>query len=185
MSEPASSQPPKASRSITFVVLYLIGTAIAVATLMLLPSSSEKTVAYSEFRRMVREGQVAEVVVEEHRIRGTAKADGHAFETTRIDDPHLLEELDAHGVKSSGAVESGWMTGLLQWLVPLFAIVLLWSFVLGRANPARGAMSFERSRAKIYFEDDVKVTCADVAGIDEATEELREVVEGAEVRALV
>ena len=178
MPEPAAPSPePRPSRSIAFVALYLLGTVIAVATLLWMPSSTAKTVAYSEFRRMVREGQVAEVVVEEHRIRGTAKADGHAFETTRIDDPHLLEELDAHGVKSSGSVESGWMTGLLQWLIPLFAIVLLWSVVLGRVNPAGGAIAFERSRAKIYAEDDVKVTFADVAGIDEATEELREVVE--------
>jgi cell division protease FtsH len=159
------------------MALYLIGAAIAFATLMLMPSSSAKTIAYSEFRQMVRTGQVAEVVVTEQRIRGTTKTDARAFETTRIDDPHLYEELDAHGVKSSGQADSGWWTAVAQWLLPLFAIVLLWSFVLGRANPARGVMGFERSRAKIYAEDDVKVTFADVAGIDEATEELREVVE--------
>ncbi len=174
MPEPLESPPRRSSN--VFFILYVIGTAIAIGVMLALPSPSTKAVAYSEFRQMVRAGQVAEVVVDEHSVRGKTK-DGRAFEATRIDDPHLLDELDQHGVKFTGEVEATWWKSIGEWLLPIFAIVLLWTFVLGRANPARGAMAFERSRAKIYAEDDVKVSFADVAGIDEAVEELREVVE--------
>jgi len=177
MKTPAAPPPPAKRPSALFTILYLAGTAIVIAVLLAFPSPASKTIAYSEFRQMVRSGQVAEVVVEEHRIRGTTKGDARTFQTTRIDDPHLLEELDQYGVKFTGEIESGWWRNLAEWLLPLFAIVLLWTFVLGRLSPGRGAIAFEQSRAKIYAEDDVKVSFADVAGIDEATEELREVVE--------
>ena len=108
MATPAETPPPAKWPSVPFVVLYLIGTALAIGSLLLFPPSSAKTIPYSEFRQMVRSGQVAEIVVEEHRIRGTAKSDGHAFETTRIDNPRLLEDLDQHGVKFTAEIESGW-----------------------------------------------------------------------------
>jgi cell division protease FtsH len=95
----------------------------------------------------------------------------------RIEDAGLLERLERHGVRFTGATESGWWSNLSGWVVPLLVVVLLWSVMLRRMGAGQGAMAFGRSRAKIYAEDDVKVTFADVAGIDEATEELREVVE--------
>jgi cell division protease FtsH len=177
MTTPADSRPPVKPSSPIFTILYLVGTALAIGVLLAFPSPSGTAIAYSEFRQMVRSGQVAEVVIEEQRIRGTAKSDGHAFATARIEDPHLLEDLDQHGVKFTAEVESGWLKRIGEWLLPMFALVLLWAFVLGRLNPGRGAIAFEHSRAKIYAEDDVKVSFADVAGIDEATDELREVVE--------
>lgn len=65
----------------------------------------------------------------------------------------------------------------MGWLLPLVLMILMWNLVLRRVTAGQGAMAFGRSRPKIYAEDDVKVTFADVAGIDEATEELREIVE--------
>ncbi len=176
MREPEEEQPPPTRRFSALTGVYLIGTALAIAALLLVQASPAKSVAYSEFRRMLRGGEVAQVVLTDRHIRGTTKA-GQTFETVRIDDPRLLDEFDQRGVTFTAETESTWWKDAVGWLLPLFAIVLLWSFVLGRANPTRGAMAFERSRAKIYAEDDVKVTFADVAGIDEATEELREVVE--------
>lgn len=80
-------------------------------------------------------------------------------------------------MKFTGETETNWWSNLTGWLLPLIVMVLLWGVIARRMNPGQGAIAFERSRAKIYAEDDVKVTFADVAGIDEATEELREVVE--------
>jgi cell division protease FtsH len=141
------------------------------------PVSTAKSVSYSDFLQMVRADQVSDVVIEAHRIRGTIKGGTQAFETTRVDDPRLLEQLEQHGVKFAGEVESNWWSNLTSWLLPLLIMILLWGVILRRMSPGQGAMAFERSRAKIYAEDDVKVTFADVAGIDEATEELREIVE--------
>jgi cell division protease FtsH len=159
------------------IVMYLLATALAIGLFVTFPTSTTTSISYSDFIQMVRTSQIAEVLIDEHRIRGTIKDKNQAFETTRIEDPRLLEELEQHGVKFTGETGTNWRSNLTGWLLPLILIILVWNLVLRRMNPGQGAMAFERSRAKIYAEDDVKVTFADVAGIDEATEELREIVE--------
>jgi cell division protease FtsH len=143
---------------------------------------SGETLPYSEFKRLVRDGQVQEVTVAEDRVRGTLKTneDGRpkTFTAVRIEDPKLVEELEQHGVKHSGEVASRWLGEVLGWVIPLIFLVALWSFFFRRMGGAEGGvMSFARSRAKIYADDDVKVRFGDVAGVDEAEEELREIVE--------
>jgi cell division protease FtsH len=142
-----------------------------------------RQISYSEFKGMVRSGQVAEVTVGDATIhgqfkRGQGDKGSTAFTTTRIEDPKLVEELEAHGVKYSGEVVSRWLPEVLSWVVPLLLLVALWSFFFRRIGGAEGGvMSFARSKAKIFAEDDVKVSFADVAGVDEAAQELREIVE--------
>ena len=143
---------------------------------------SGRTIPYSEFKGMVRDGKVQEVVVAEDRVRGTLKGTGdaraRAFSAIRIEDPKLLEDLEQHGVKYTGEVASRWVGEVLSWVIPLIFLVALWSFFFRRMSGAEGGvMSFARSRAKIYADDDVKVRFGDVAGVDEAEEELREIVE--------
>jgi cell division protease FtsH len=141
---------------------------------------SGRQIPYSEFKTLVRSDQVAEVTVGDTTIRGVLKkSDGPPnFTTTRIDDPKLVEDLDAHGVKFAGEVVNRWLPEVLGWVVPILLLVALWSFFFRRMGGAEGGvMSFARSKAKIYAEDDVKVSFADVAGVDEAEEELREIVE--------
>ncbi len=142
---------------------------------------SGRQIPYSEFKALVRGGQVAEAAVGDTIIRGTLKKaedGGTAFTTTRIADPKLVEELDQAGVKYSGEVVSRWLPEVLGWVVPLVLLFALWSFFLKRMGGGEGGvMSFARSKAKIYAEDDVKTTFEDVAGVDEAAQELREIVE--------
>jgi cell division protease FtsH len=140
------------------------------------------TIPYSEFKSLMRSGQVAEVQVGDTTVRGTLKKaapDGsRTFNTTRIDDPKLVEDLDSNGVRYSGETSSRWLPDLLGWVVPLLFIVALWSFLFRRVGGAEGGvMSFARSKAKIYAEDEVPVTFDDVAGVDEAEQELKEIVE--------
>jgi cell division protease FtsH len=140
-----------------------------------------RQVSYSEFKGFVRGGQVAEVAVGDTMIRGTLKKAENgvtAFTTTRIDDPKLVEELDQASVKYSGELVSRWLPELIGWILPFVLIFAAWSFFARRLGGAEGGvMSFARSKAKIYAEDDVKTTFADVAGVDEAAQELREIVE--------
>ena len=143
---------------------------------------SRNTVPYSEFKNRVREGRVQEVVVAEDRVRGVLKGSGEprtrSFTAVRIEDPKLLEDLERYGVKYTGEVASRWIGEVLSWVIPLIFLVALWSFFFRRMGGAEGGvMSFARSRAKIYADDDVKVRFTDVAGVDEAEEELREIVE--------
>jgi cell division protease FtsH len=168
---------PGRPNAIWWVLGALVILALAQAYLL---SPSGHQLSYSDFKAQIRANQVAEVVVGDTTIRGQLKkAEGTtAFTTTRIDDPKLIDELDQHGVKYSGEIVSRWLPEVLSWVVPLLLIVALWSFVVRRIGGAEGGvMSFARSKAKIYAEDDVKVSFQDVAGVDEAAQELREIVE--------
>jgi cell division protease FtsH len=144
-----------------------------------------KAIPYSEFKEYVKNGAVSEIVVGDVSIRGTLKqpiANGSRqttqFTTTRVEDPKLTEELEARNVKYSGEANSRWLPELLGWLVPLLFFVGIWGFFFRRMSGAEGGvMSFARSRAKVFADDEVKVRFSDVAGVDEAREELKEVVE--------
>ena len=150
-------------------------------TYFLVPAGRQ--IPYSEFKSLVAQGKVAEATVGEQIIRGTLKptmrtAKPEAFVTTRIEDPALVAELEKSGVKYTGELMNRWLPELLSWIIPLLLLVALWSFFFRRMGGAEGGvMAFARSRAKIYAEDDVKVRFGDVAGVDEAKEELMEIVE--------
>jgi cell division protease FtsH len=139
---------------------------------------------YSEFKTLLKNGQVVEVTVGEQTIRGTVKdplpsrGNSKTFTTNRVEDPKLVEELEQHQARYSGETINRWITELLGWLLPLLFFVAIWGFFFRRMSGAEGGvMSFARSRAKVFADDEVKVRFADVAGVDEAREELREIVE--------
>jgi cell division protease FtsH len=139
-------------------------------------------IPYSEFKTLLKNGQVAEVSVGEQLIRGTLKeapaAQSKQFTTTRVDDPKLTEELEARQVKYTGEITNRWLPELLGWIIPLIVFIGIWGFFFRRMSGAEGGvMSFARSRAKIYADDEVKVRFSDVAGVDEAEDELKEIVE--------
>jgi len=140
-----------------------------------------ETISYSDFKQRVRDGSVQEVVVAEERVRGAMKGGPkgtHPFVTIRIEDPKLLEDLEKAGVKFTGEAPNKWLAEIVGWIIPIIFLIALWSFFFRRMGGAEGGvMSFARSRAKIYADDDVKVRFADVAGVDEAEDELREIVE--------
>jgi cell division protease FtsH len=140
-----------------------------------------RQISYSEFKTAVRGSQVAEVVVGDQTIRGTLKRDVNGsrnFTTARIEDPKLLEELDAAGVKYTGEFVSRWLPEVISWVIPILLLFALWSFFFRRMGGAEGGvMSFARSKHRVFAEDDVKVSFADVAGVDEAEQELKEIVE--------
>ena len=143
---------------------------------------SGQTISYSEFKDAVRSGRVQEVTVGQETVHGLLKSDdaGKAkpFTSVRIEDPKLVEELNQYKVPHKGEIASRWVGEVLGWIIPIIFIVAIWSFFIRRMGGAEGGvMSFARSRAKVYAEDDVKVRFADVAGVDEAEEELKEIVE--------
>jgi cell division protease FtsH len=144
-------------------------------------SSSGQPVSYSDFKQAVRAGRVAEVTVSEQTILGVYKTEvggSRNFSTTRIEDPKLLEELDAARVKYTGEFVSRWIPELLGLVIPLLFIFAIWSYFSRRIGGAEGGvMSFARSRHRVFADDDVKVSFGDVAGVDEAEQELKEIVE--------
>src|SRR5499427_1748424 len=175
--------PPRAGASLWYGLALLIVLGLVQMYYM---TPGGRQIAYSEFKTMVQNGQVAEVVIGDQIVRGTLKPGAagatddksRQFTTTRVDDPKLAEELQAKGVKFSGEAVNRWLPDVLGWVLPLIFIVVLWGFFFRRmGGPEGGVMSFARSRAKIYADDEVKVKFTDVAGVDEAREELMEIVE--------
>ncbi len=138
-------------------------------------------IPYSRFMHFLEEGQVAEIAITEHQIFGTLKekhADGFKdFVTTRVE-PELAGILDKHNVVYTGVVQSTWLRDLLSWIIPTAIFIGIWLFVIRRMGSSMGSglMSIGKSHAKVFVEKETKVTFDDVAGVDEAKEELVEII---------
>ncbi len=146
-------------------------------------SQRVETIPYSQFEALVEQGKVKEVYVTDQFIRGTLKEpipDGRTlFLTTRVE-PELAAKLAAQGVTVTGVVESTWLRDLLSWILPVLFFFGVWMFVFRRIAERQGMgglMSIGKSKAKVYMEREVKVKFDDVAGVDEAKDELREIVD--------
>ena len=188
-----------------FSLVYLLIAVLVLSLVqswLLAPRTIE--IPMSKFLALVREDKVERLSITDREIRGTLKPGAlpaqqpspgdkvrslvgaeqpvTTFTTTRIpgiDDGTLVKEFEQHKVEFSGRVESTfWRDFLFGWIVPLALMIGLWMFVMRRmgGGPTQ-ALSFGRSKAKIYDRKELKTTFADVAGVDEAKAELVEVVD--------
>src|SRR5256885_2116542 len=174
------------NKKISFSILYVLLAIFAVVLVhdFIVAMQKVEELPYSEFKTLLAAGKVAEITVTQQRLAGKLKSEGGSkepklFTTVRVDDPDLVKELNAHNVTFSGVVESTFLRDLLSWIVTTLILVGIWIFVIRRFGQGQqgGFMTVGKSKAKIYVEQDVKVTFADAAGVDEAKEELREVIE--------
>jgi cell division protease FtsH len=141
-------------------------------------SAKVETIPYSQFKQHIAEGKLVKLTIGPDNINGTLEGKpAQEFTTVRVDDPGLVKELDERKVSYSGRYENKFLSSLLSWVIPFGIFFLIWRFVMKKMGPGMGVMSFSKSKAKIFAESETKVTFMDVAGIDEAKEELREVVE--------
>jgi cell division protease FtsH len=159
-----------------FVIAFLL---ILLVQNYFVSKGSEDVISYSEFKESVRAGRIKELTITFETISGewTTEKGTRKFQTVRVEDPDLVKELETQKVKYAGKIDSKWVTSILSWIIPLIFFILIWRFLFSRMGPETSVMSFGKSRAKIFAEKDKKITFADVAGIDEAKEELKEVVE--------
>ena len=158
-----------------------------------------ETLAYSDFKALLHAGKIKEVLIADEAISGTAdfrggdgvlpaevwkslprdNLDQHAFVTARVPDNNLVVDLQASKVRFSGQVENRWFSTLLGWVAPAVVFVLIWSFLMRRmgAGQMGSLMEVGKSKAKVFVQKETGVRFADVAGIDEAKDELMEVVD--------
>ncbi|MDN5882656.1 MAG: ATP-dependent zinc metalloprotease FtsH [Nitrosospira sp.] len=139
-------------------------------------------IPYSRFHTLLDDGKIAEISITENHIYGTLKEKGtdglKDFVTTRVES-ELADKLDKHNVTYTGIVQSTWFRDLLSWLLPMALFIGIWLFIIRRISPggvSGGLMSIGKSRAKVFVETETKVTFADVAGVDEAKDELVEII---------
>ena len=161
-----------------YFVLALVLLIVLRETIM---QSQVATIPYSEFLSQLDAGEVIRVVVSDTEIRGELKTpiDGKTlFETTRIE-PDFAAQLYEHEVEVTGTIQRGLMVALAAWFLPLTLLLALWYVIgkrIGSAPMGGGFMQIGKSKAKVYMESDTNVTFDDVAGVDEALEELKEIV---------
>ncbi|MDR2885032.1 MAG: ATP-dependent metallopeptidase FtsH/Yme1/Tma family protein, partial [Deferribacteraceae bacterium] len=164
------------------IALWLI---IAIAMVMLFNFMGEKQtprteMSYSQFIEQVKENKITTVVIKEKRITGETTAK-EQFETYSPDDASMVNTLREHNVQifAKPPDSSPWyMQVLISWL-PIVVLIGFWLFFMRQMQGGGGnkAFSFGKSRARMLVPDQQKVTFQDVAGVDEAKEELQEIVE--------
>ena len=139
-------------------------------------------IPYSQFLTLLKAGKITEIAVTANQIQGKMKVDGapgdfKPFKTIRVD-PELSKTLEQYPVSFKGEIESTFMRDLFSWLFPLILFVGVWYFLMKRMGGQQaGFMTLGKNKAKIYMENELNVTFADVAGVDEAKQELVEVIE--------
>ena len=156
-----------------FVIQYVVSTASQVAV-----------IPYSEYQQLLKQGKVATVGISDRTLQGTLKeplsGGQKQFVTTRVDQ-ETAQELEKYNVRFTGQIESTFLRDLLSWVMPVLLFFGLWWYIAKRTAEGGGLggglMAIGKSKAKIYVEADTGVNFADVAGVDEAKDELREVVD--------
>jgi cell division protease FtsH len=170
-------------KQVQFHVGYLVAAIIAVILIQQLWVQTHEidVLPYSEFVADLKAGKISEVSVAGDYIEGRFKEPQNGkrqFYTTRVP-PDVAEQLAQYDVKYSGVAQGGLIPTLLSYFLPALFFVGLWWFVIRRLAQGAGGgfMALGRSKAKVYVETDTKVTFVDAAGVDEAKEELKEVVD--------
>lgn len=141
------------------------------------------TIPYSEFQSLLKTDQVSEVVISDNYLRGEFKKaridKKKQFVTTKVEE-NLSKELEKYGVKFSRQVENTFFRDVFSWIFPVLIFLGIWIY-FGRKMAEKGGLgggflAAGKSKAKIYIETDIKTTFADIAGVDEAKNELKEIV---------
>ena len=140
-------------------------------------------IPYSQFRTWVEQDKVSEVAISETIIHGQVKPEKEGesprlFKTIRVQDPDLIRLLEEHQVKFAGVVVSTFWRDVASWVIPILIFAGVWIWIMRRLGQGQGGlMRIGQSKAKIYMEKEIPVRFTDVAGVDEAKEELTEVIE--------
>jgi len=142
-----------------------------------------KTIPYSEFLTLVKENRVVEVAISANQIQGKMRIDDkdpdktELFKTLRVGQ-EISELLEKHSITFKGQVESTLLRDLFSWIFPLVLFFGVWYFLMKRmAGQQAGFMTLGKNKAKIYMQNELDVTFDDVAGVDEAKQELVEVID--------
>jgi cell division protease FtsH len=142
-----------------------------------------KTLPFSEFLTLLKENKVKEVAITNDQIQGKITEDSskgkkeQLFRTVRVD-PETYKLLEQYNVTFAGEIESKFFQTLLSWILPVLLFFGVWYFFVKRmAGQQPGFMMLGKNKAKIYVQNDLNATFNDVAGVDEAKQELVEVID--------
>jgi cell division protease FtsH len=145
-------------------------------------SNSGLTIPYSDFRNLMKEGKINEVTINNKEIKGkvvNAIDKSEKVMQATIVNENLAIELDKLKIKYTETIDSNFFTQLLSWILPVLVFFVIWMFLLKKfmVQGNVGMMSISKNKSKIYVERDIKITFDDVAGVDEAKDELKEIID--------
>ncbi len=175
---------------------FLLVLTMFVAIQSILYKPYTENLAYSDFKKLIYARQIDDLTISDELIVGTVKLEGleetlspekiknirkintneYYFRTVRIEDPKLVEELADANIKFEKKKVNRWLSALLSWMMPAIIIIAVWTILLRRMGATRGMMEIGKSKVKVYVEKQIQVTFEDVAGVDEAKEELQEII---------
>lgn len=147
---------------------------LALAFIHFFGQSVQERHSYDEFLKLLANGKISEVVFNEDQIVANVKGSTKALVTYKVQDPDLILLLKNKGIKFEATPKPSFWSSALLWLLPLLLAVM--TFRNAAKFQGNKLLSFNKSKAKIYVEKDIKTHFSDVAGVDEAKEELIEVV---------
>ncbi len=165
-------------RNVSFYLLIII-IAISIIDYYSSRTTTKTEISYTQFLHSVEEQKVERVTIVDNTIKGKLR-DGTEFTTVTPNDPTLIANLREKNVdiKAEQPPQPPWWTTIFSSVLPMLLLIGVWFFIMQQTQGGGNrVMSFGKSRAKLHGEDKVKVTFADVAGADEAKQELEEVVE--------
>jgi cell division protease FtsH len=183
--DPRRPEPgrPVSRRTYMMVVYIVMAVLLFVGLNYILSDRPGEEISYSDLKAKIGAGEVQKLTISERRVVAepteTAKVAGapESWVAVRVDDPNLIELVEGQGIEYEGAVTDG-MGWMLNLLLPLGLLFVLWFYLLRRmGGPAQSVMTFGKSQARLQAEGHTGVTFGDAAGVDEAKEELKEVVE--------
>jgi cell division protease FtsH len=178
----SKGKPVKNDKKRSFTYLYFVIAFIAIIVINSYISSGEvRTIPYSEFKQLIAQGKLSDITIDAENITGTLTGDDGKktkFLTARVDDSDLVKDLQKANVKFAGQYENKILRAIISWVLPFAIIILIWNLLMRRMGGApSGVLNFGKSRGRIYGEDEITITFQDVAGVDEAKEELEEIIE--------
>ena len=189
---------PLAKKHLEFSILYFVAAVgLIFVTQYFVATQTTERLSYSQFKTLLKRGQVTDLVIRDKEISGSIKPEAikefftpqqtrelgervqkpMLFVVVRVEDTRLTAELEEAGVPFKGETTNDWLATLVSWILPIIMVFALWSFLANRMGASGGLMQIGKSKAKVYIEKTTGVTFADVEGIDEAEEELSEIVE--------
>lgn len=184
-------------KRIHFSLWYFLAALLLLSTIHdFVTASHIATLPYGQFKQAIKQNAVKDIVIASDRISGQAQTaflkkalpetkslddakEWGEFVAVRVPDDTLVAELDAANINYSGIIESTLFKTILGWVIPIAIMVFIWQFMIGRMNAGGGMggmLSIGKNKARIYVDQDIKVSFNDIAGIDEAVDELRDVV---------
>ncbi|MCX7032276.1 MAG: ATP-dependent zinc metalloprotease FtsH [Spirochaetes bacterium] len=172
---------PDQNKKVQFSIVWVLVAMLVVFAIQYFLTGMKVDLPYSEFKAAVTQHKVQDLALAATTIQGTlATNNGDAvFKTNRVDDPGLIALLEANGIRYTGVAQNTFLGSIISWVLPLLVMFALWNLVMTRMGAGGpGVLSIGKSKARVFVDTNAnKITFADVAGIDEAKEELTEVVE--------